>query len=168
GPDVEELLEGQLLALHLAMDAVHVLRPAMDLRLDAGGLKLRPQALAEFLDVALPVGTALVEGARDEPVILRLEVPERQVFELPFELPDAEAARERREDDPRLERPSLALGEARRILRKVAGMAQSHQLLGEPREDQPGIAHHREKHFAQRLALARIEPLGGRPVARQP
>ncbi len=46
-------------------------------------------------------------------------------------------------------------------------MAQGHQLLGEPREDQPRIADDRQQHLAQGLGLAGIESLGGRPVARQ-
>src|SRR6185437_1401207 len=71
-PDVEELLERQLLALHLAVDAVHVFRPAVDLRLNARGLKLGVQPPAELLDVALAIGTPLVEGGRDPPVLLRL------------------------------------------------------------------------------------------------
>src|SRR6185437_17102667 len=74
GANVEELLEGELLTLHLSVDAVHVLWPSVDLRLDAGALKLRTQSYAELLDVLLPVGSALVESACDPPVFLRLEV----------------------------------------------------------------------------------------------
>jgi hypothetical protein len=46
-------------------------------------------------------------------------------------------------------------------------MAQCHQFLGQPRQHQARIAHHREQHLAHGLGLTRVEPLGGRPVARE-
>ena len=50
---------------------------------------------------------------------------------------------------------------------RVARVAQRHQLLGQPRQHQARIAHHREQHLAQRLGLARVQALRRRPVARQ-
>jgi hypothetical protein len=44
---------------------------------------------------------------------------------------------------------------------------QGDQLLGEPCQHQARVAHHCEQHLAQRLGLARVETVGGRPVARQ-
>src|SRR5690242_3280285 len=96
GANVVELAEGELFALHLAMNAVEVLRPALDLCADAGGGELRAQPLAERGDVAFAIRALLVERERDAVVRLGLEIPEGEVLELPFQLPDAEAIRERR------------------------------------------------------------------------
>ncbi len=46
-------------------------------------------------------------------------------------------------------------------------MAQTHQLLREPRQHQARVAHHGEQHLAQRLGLARIEAVRRRPVVGQ-
>ena len=125
-------------------------------------LQLRAQLLAQRLDVALAVGAPLVERRGHAAVLVGLEVTERQILELPLQLPDAEAVGERRVDGARLERAARALGG-----RQVARVAQRHQLLGETREHQARIAHHRQQHLAQRLGLARIEAVRRRPVARQ-
>ena len=162
GTHVEELLERQLLALHLAVDAVDMFRAAVDLGRDARRTQLLLQLPAQRLDVALAVRTALVQCAGDAPVLLGLEIPEGEVLELPLQLPDAEAIGERRVDGAGLEGASLALG-----LAECARVAQRDQLLGEPCQHQARVAHHRKQHLAQRLGLARVESLGRRPVARQ-
>ncbi len=46
-------------------------------------------------------------------------------------------------------------------------MSQPDELLGELRQHEPWVADHRQQHLADRLGLARIQPLSGRPVARQ-
>jgi hypothetical protein len=55
--------------------------------------------------------------------LLRLQVAERQVLELPFELPDAEPARQRREYRARFDGQTLPLGQPGGIGRQVSGMA---------------------------------------------
>ena len=47
-------------------------------------------------------------------------------------------------------------------------MAQSHQLLGQPRQHQARVADDRQQHLAKCLGLRRVEACGRRPVARQP
>ena len=104
---VEQLREIELLALHLAVDAVDVLRPAVDLGADAGRLQQRAQLLAHQLDVALAVGAAFVQRGGDPAVLVRLEVAEREVLELPFELPHAQAVGQRRIDGACLQGAAL-------------------------------------------------------------
>ena len=162
GTHVEELLERELLALHLAVDAVDMFRPAVNLGRDAGRAQLALQLAAQRLDVAFAVGAALVQGAGNPVVLLGLEVAECEVLQLPLQLPDAEAIGERCVDRPGLECASLALG-----LRECAGVTQDDQLLGEPCEHEARVADHREQHLAQRFGLARVETPGGRPVTRQ-
>src|SRR5690606_8192488 len=106
---IVELLERQALALHLAPDAVEVLRPAGHARADPGLLERGRDDRDHVLDVALAVSPLRGEPRRDAPIVVRLEVSEREVLELPLELPDPEPARERRVDLARLERETLAL-----------------------------------------------------------
>ena len=70
----------------------------------------RLERAAQLGDVALAVGALLVERRGDAPVVVRLQEAERQVLELPLELPEAEAVGERREHLAGLERQALARG----------------------------------------------------------
>src|SRR3989442_11830067 len=87
-----------------------------DLGLDARGAQDSRQLRAQRLDITLTVGAALVERGGDAAVLLRLEVAEREILELPFQLPHAQAVGERRVDGARFERAPLAL-RARQLAR---------------------------------------------------
>jgi hypothetical protein len=106
--NIVELIERQLLALHFAPDAVDVLWPAGDLALDVCLRQFRAQQLDHFADVAFTSGALGGEPARDALVILRVEIAEAQVFQLPFELPHTKSIRERRVDLARFVRQALA------------------------------------------------------------
>src|SRR5205823_8831153 len=80
----------------------------VDLGLDARRAQARVQLRAQGLDVALAVGAPLVERGGDAAILLRLEVAEREILELPFQLPHAQAVGERSVDGARLERAPLA------------------------------------------------------------
>ena len=112
--NVHELLEGELLGLHLAPDAVDVLRPPLDRGLDSGGAQFALQLGLQLLDIALAFGAAHLQRGGDVLVFGRLQIAERQVLQFPFHLPDAEPVGERRVDFARLDR-ELAL--ERRIQR---------------------------------------------------
>src|SRR5690606_28147055 len=92
---VVEFADRHVLLPHLLPDAVDVLGPAGDLRVDA----LRSQGLVQLrldlLDVALAAGAVVVEQRRDATVGLGLQVAEREVLQLPLELPDAEPVGQR-------------------------------------------------------------------------
>jgi hypothetical protein len=57
---IEQLVEFEVLLLHLAPDAVDVFRPAIDLGLDPGLGQGIAQGLHEFADVALAIEPLLV------------------------------------------------------------------------------------------------------------
>ena len=114
-PQVEQLLDAGLLdaerlALHLAPDAVDVLGAAGHLGIDP----LAPEPGADpahgLLDVAFTVDAPFVELPGDGLVRHRIRFAEREVFDLPFVLPDAEAARERGVDLQALAGEALAFG----------------------------------------------------------
>src|SRR6185503_11591147 len=90
-------LERELLALHLPPDAVDVFRPAIYLGVEAGAAQQRLESAAQLGDVALPVCTFFRQRRRDTSIVVRLQEAEREILELPLELPQAETVRERRE-----------------------------------------------------------------------
>ena len=96
--DVVQRGELAALALHLLPDRIDVLGPAGDVRLDADLGQRAPQRTHRDRDEALAVGAAFVEQLGDAPVGVRLRIAEREVFELPLQLPDAEPVRQRRVD----------------------------------------------------------------------
>ena len=153
---VEHLLEGELLALHLPMDAVDVLGAAVDLGRDAGGAQHLLQRPAQLGDVALAVGALFGQRGGDAPVVVGLQEAERQVLQLPLELPQSEAIGERREYLARLQRQPFARGGV-----AILGGIQLHQLSRQPRQHQARIADHRQQHLAQRLGLRRLQVMRG-------
>src|SRR6185503_4282070 len=103
------------LAPHLRGDRPEMLRASRELGADAALLELARERLHGLLDVALahlaPRGELLGELL----VVVGLEILEREVLELPLDLPDAEAVGERRVDLHRLlSDPPLLLGRQRR------------------------------------------------------
>ena len=80
-------------------------RPATSAR-DACAASASRERARRLRDVALAAAALLVEQARDALVGVGLEVAERQVLELPFQLPDAEPVGERRVDVARRAAPA--------------------------------------------------------------
>ncbi len=118
---------------------------------------------AQLGDVALAVGALLGERGGDAPVVVGLQEAEGQVFELPLELPEAEAIGERREHLAGFERQPLARGGVT-VLRGV----EIDELPREARQHQARIADHRQQHLAQRLGLRRLEVVRGGRHGREP
>ncbi len=160
--NIHELIEGELLRLHLAPDAEDMLRAALDPRLDSRGAEFAQQLRLELFDVLLALRAARLECRGDALVIEGLQVAEREVLELPFDLPNAEPVGERRVDLACLDR-KFALHGFDAALRGPHFL----QLFRELDDDQSHIADNREQHLAQCLGLTRFQaPLGG-PIRRQ-
>ena len=94
-PHVINLGKIEPLGAHLVVDAVDVLRTTVDFSVHAELGNFLAQAFYRLFDEALPLHTALVEHLRDALVGLRFEKPERQILELPLQLPDAEPVGQR-------------------------------------------------------------------------
>src|SRR6266849_9291107 len=97
-------------ALPICIDAVEVFRPAGDLCPDPGTGELVGELGDRLFDETLALAAAILEQAGDALVELGLEVAERQVFQLPLELPHAEAIGQGRVDVERLARKLRSLG----------------------------------------------------------
>ncbi len=136
-------------------------RTPVHLGLDAGGAQLLLQVAAQSFDVAFAIRALLVQRGGEASILFRLEVSERQILELPFELPDTQTIGQGREHGSGLDgEPVTLLG------RQVACVPQLHQLLGEPREHQSRIADDGQQHLAKHLGLSGIQTLRGGPAAR--
>ena len=86
--NVKQLVKREVFFLHFAPDAVDVLRPAIDFRLDAFGFHLRAQVTDELVDVMLTVDTAFVEQFSNALVFCRMQITEAVIFQLPLQLAD--------------------------------------------------------------------------------
>ena len=147
---VEQLVEFEVLLLHLAPDAVDVFRAAIDFGLDPGLRQRIAQGLHELADVALPIESFLVELLGDLLVGIRVQVTEGEIFELPLELTYAEAVGERRIDVGDLlghQHPGL-------LIRQL-GFPQAGDPLRQLDDDSAHILHHGEQHAAHVVHLLR-------------
>ena len=151
GQDVVQLVHGELLALHLLVDAVIMLGPALDLAgnplLGQAGL----QRLDPLTDDLLHLRQLLLGLAPNLAVDLRLEVTEGQVLEVPLNLIDPQAVRERGEDLERLLRDALLLVSPERT--QGPHVVQPVRKLD---QDDPDVPGHHDEHLPQVLRLVAL------------
>jgi hypothetical protein len=114
----------------------------------------RVRAASRPSSIALPLAATRLDQARDLAVRPGVERLERQVLELPLDLLDAEAVRERRVDLEGLGRdPSLPVGREHRERAHVV------QPVGELDEQDADVARHRDDHLADVLSLLLLPTL---------
>ena len=109
----------------------------------------------DLVEVALALPRVLQHHRLDLGVALRVQHREREVFELPLHVLDAEAVRERRVDVERLLRDALLLR-----LRQRRDRAHVVQPVGELDQQDADVLRHRDEHLAHRrglLLLPRVE-----------
>jgi len=149
GPYVVDLAEGQALALHFAPDGIDVLGTTADVGIDAGGLQLGTQLAHHVGNEALAVQPPLVQQRGDLFVLIGFEVAEGQVLQLPLDMADTQAVRQRRIDIEDFAGNAVALlvvGSLHRTDR--AG------TLGQLDQGDTHVVDHRHQHLAQVLDLA--------------
>ena len=154
---VMHLLDRQPLGDHLLVDAGDVLGPSADFPRDAGAAEQLAQALSGLLDGALALRAALLELARNVVKGLRLQHPEGQIFQLPFQLPDPQAIGERRKQRQGFASDRLGA----RALRRggiVGHKAHRLQARGQAQYDHARIVDHCQQHASKRFGL-RLVPL---------
>ena len=132
------------------MDAPQALDAAVDL--DDRNLRLVQLGGDRLLQLAdQPFGRAplRIDLGAQRLVRLRLEVAERQLFELVLDLAHAEAVGDRRVDVAGLLRDLDAA-----LLGQVVERPHVVEPVGELDEDDPDVVHHRQQHLAEVLRLA--------------
>ena len=114
----------------------------------------RVQVARGLVHVVLAVGAALRDPLLDLLVLARVQRREREVLELPLEVVDTEAMRQRRVDVERL----LGLLDLL-LLAEVAERVHVVQAVAELDQDDPDVGGHRDDHLAVVLGLLLL--LGG-------
>lgn len=145
---VVDLAEFQAFALHLAPDRIDMLRPAADVGIDARGQQLVLQLVHHVADEAFAVQPAFVQQFGDLLVLVGFEVAERQVFQLPLDVADTQAVRQRRIDVEHLTRDTQAF-------LVVGGLDRTDctGTLGQLDQCHTHIVDHGHEHLAQVLDL---------------
>jgi hypothetical protein len=135
-----------------------VLRPALEVGLDAGRLESRGQLGDRPADVVLATLAPRVEQAGELAEPIRLEDLEREILELPLDLPDPEALGKRGVDLLRL------AGDPELLLRRQAVQGPHVvEAIGELDEDDPDVLGHRQEHLADVLGLLLLMAVGAEP-----
>jgi len=124
--DVVQRREIVALALHFFPDRIDMLRAPGDIGGDVRRGQRGAQMIGRFADEGFALITAFVEQRGHAAIDIRMQIAEREIFQFPFQLPDAEPVGERRVD------VGSELGQiALAFRRKFAGQTQRRQL---PRE----------------------------------
>ena len=140
---IVNLTELFMISLHFAENAVKVLRPAVDLRLDADFLQLFPQNHDRFLDDGFPLLPLLPDLVHQFVILLRFQIAERQIFQFPFDVGYAQTVRQRRKNLHSFPGDLLLLLRRHRLKR-------SHivKSVGQFDQNYPDVFRHRQKHLA--------------------
>ena len=112
---------------------------------------MRAQVALDHFEELLPLPSARLDEVGDLPVGTGVERLEREVLELPLELLDTEAVRERSVD---LE--GLVRDLATALLRERREGSHVVEAVGEPDQQDPDVARHRDDHLADVLRLREL------------
>ena len=117
-----------------------MLGPTADFMRDAGLVQSFTELLHELIDRALALAVLLGHQSLDAGVRLRFEVAKREVFQLPFQLPDTQAIGQRPMDGLGFTRQCLSQFRFARQLHsgQLPGQYdQHHAHVGDQRQNQP-------------------------------
>ena len=128
-----------------------MLGPAGHLSFDPGLVQLGAQQPDHPLDVVLPRLPLGVEQLRDVPVGARVQVLERQVFQQPLHLPEAQAVGQRRVYVQRLLRDHDAP-----LLRQRVERSHIVEAVGQLDQHDADVLGHRHQHLADRRGVRQV------------
>ena len=148
GPDVVDLLKPQGFAAHFAHDAVDVFGPALHCGCHTLGLQAGLQLFAQSLHLGFALGALLVEQPGHAAVGVGLQKTKSQVFQLPLDLPDAQAVGQWCKNLQRFSRQPTRQGQL-----GLCKVAQRLQARGQAQHHHPQIAREGQQHLAYVLGL---------------
>ena len=148
GREVVDFADVLVVALHLLIDGIKVLRAAGNLSFDLRLFEFFANLHDGVVDKGLALLALLLDALDEVIVFLGLEVAQAEVFEFPFDVRNAEAVRERRVDLDGLFRDALLL-----LAWHVFERPHVVQAVGQLDHDDADVLRHREEHLAVRLEL---------------
>src|SRR5258705_9514955 len=148
-PHVKDLIKRNLPPLHFPPDAVNVFRVARNFGGNAIVTELRLKFFDHFLDVEVPIRTPLVDQRGNFLVAVRIQVAEAQIFQFPFDLPDTEPVRERRENFQRFTRHTLFA-----FVAQVAQRPHVVETISKLDQDDTHVVIHRQQRLTKVFGLA--------------
>ena len=155
-PQIIHLGKIERLATHLVVDAVNMFRSTGHLRLDACRIELLFQAGHDPADEILALCPFFLKTLCDFAIGIRIDEPERKVFQLPLHLPDTQTVRQRCVNFERF----LGIMPADIAVILFPGqITQRRHSRSQPDHDDTHIGSHGQQHLAQRLGL-RLPYLG--------
>ena len=151
---VVEFFHGHLFLLHLPPDAVDVFRAATDLGVDAMHGQFPAQGRLHAVDVAFAPVALFIQLSGHMPIGVRLQIAEGQVFQLPLQLPDAQAIGQRGMDISGQLRQRLSLGG-----RQAARCTHARQLPGQQDGHHAQVVDDGQQQTAQPFAVTSNDAL---------
>ena len=146
--EVEDVVELLAADDHLLVDAPEVLRATADLGLDPELVELARQRRHDLAEVVLALGLTRGDHLFDLGVALRVQRREAEVLELPLDLLDAEAVRQRRVDVEGLLGDGALAGH-----RHDRDRAHVVQAVGQLDQQDAPVLGHGDEHLADRGGL---------------
>ena len=156
--EVVDLLERTVAALHLGVDAVEMLRAAVDRGVDAGVLQRLDDGLPDLVDQFFPLRPFLVQLAREIPVYIGRQVFQAEVFQFGLDLGHAEPVGEWGVDLPGFEGDALLF-----LLCQVGQRPHVVKPVRELDEDDPHVLGHGNEHLSEVLGLQFLLASEGQP-----
>ena len=154
GKKVVDLVQRFVPPDHLVVDAIQVLRPAADLKLEPLVFQPLLDRRGELVDVMLPLAPARFDVAGNRLVRFAVQVFERKVLQLPLRVRESEPVGERRVDvESLLRHPLLLVGG------EIFERAHVVEAIGELHEHHPDVVDHRQQHFPVAFRLGDIVAL---------
>ena len=127
-----------------------MLRPPVDLGLNALFFHVVAQGRDKVINILFAVKTALMQQAGNAFVIIRMQITEAVILQLPFQLPDPEAVRQRG-----INIETLFGGQNALVLTGIFHFAQMGYPLRQLDNHAAEIFHHGEQHTADVIHLHR-------------
>ena len=141
--EIVDLIHTLVVALHLAVDAVEMLRTPLDLRLDAGSLQFLVDLPNRLPYERLPLLPLVLDLLDERIVCLGFEVAQTEILELHLDTGNAEPVRERCVDLDGLLRNAAAL-----VLTHAFQRAHIVEAVCKLYHDDADILRHCEEHLA--------------------
>ena len=147
-PNIVHLGETDSLALHFAPDTVNVLGTALYLNFQPGVVQRQRQLVSSLGYELIALSALAIQQTCNFAIGVTVDIAERQIFQFPLQMANAETVRQRRIDIENLSCDRQA------ALIIVFDSANSAGAFGQLDQRHPDVIHQRDQHLAYIVLLA--------------